>query len=604
MHVRFVSGVLPFLVVALGSAAFAQQPQTSPPVEGTASPVRGASPSGDQLPEAVANTLQEMTPAQRSMVEPVLRLQLPLQVGGQVSGSVAASFPGNPSLREIALPGAEVFVRGPTGANPVAPVQTTSRGHFRLGALAPGPYMTCATKDGFATSCVSVTVTDHNLSLTEPINIAPIAIAVRGCVTLKDGSPAERTALALPQTAGSAQVSAIDATGKVLTGPVTVNSAGCYVLPFAARDQNQNVTIKATYEQASASQPTYAGPLSSTTPVNLQLPNGPPVIDSFAATLGGQQVTRAPPGSTVTASVTAKSPDGFPLHYKWADSSGDLLPEDQSSVQWPLPRTNSLNVLFVEVSDGHGGVARGSLLVATGGSTQGATQPTAVPPVATPPKFAQPNALSPAFQHGSFNRFIDPALFMGCQGIDPLELSCIIEAFKYYQTIGVFDSNNHPTGSFANFGTWKAAWGFSDDPTKPGPNEIRAVYYNNGDLQFGRDMHCLRRDSAADPRDVFVGQLLINVCYVTNYSDGVSLVGGIPQVAIFNAAANVNPIATVAMVSITNQSPSTSIFGGSFWFAPLYKFGETSKLAAGPEGIAVGFVEKENIAIEPFLKSL
>jgi hypothetical protein len=44
-----------------------------------------------------------------------------------------------------------------------------------------------------------------------------------------------------------------------------------------------------------------------------------------------------------------------------------------------------------------------------------------------------------------------------------------------------------------------------DDGWADAQDEIRAVYYNNGDLQFGGDMHCLAFTGLADPSVVFTG---------------------------------------------------------------------------------------------------
>jgi hypothetical protein len=51
---------------------------------------------------------------------------------------------------------------------------------------------------------------------------------------------------------------------------------------------------------------------------------------------------------------------------------------------------------------------------------------------------------------------------------------------------------------------WKAKNGFSTDGT-PVPNEAKAIYFNNGDLKLGRDMHCRFTSTGA------------TACYVSNF---------------------------------------------------------------------------------------
>jgi hypothetical protein len=272
--------------------------------------------------------------------------------------------------------------------------------------------------------------------------------------------------------------------------------------------------------------------------------------------LDGSEVLKAPPDSVVNVKVDAKSSANSPLHYRWSDSTGASLPGDGASVQWRLPGTAAANAVFVEVSDGHGGVARASLPLATapGPPTAQGQSPTTPAPSPRFNVITHPTGgLRPTFPHPGGDPFIDPSLFMPCVNQNGTT-DCSAAAIQYYKTIGVFDVNGHPTGSYVNFRTWKAAWGFSDDPRHPATNETRAVYYNNGDLQFGRDMHCRATPGVIDPTVAYLGGVVINVCYVANYSDGTASPGRDPQASVVNAENNSNPIAAVAMLGI-NQQP-------------------------------------------------
>jgi len=92
-------------------------------------------------------------------------------------------------------------------------------------------------------------------------------------------------------------------------------------------------------------------------------------------------------------------------------------------------------------------------------------------------------------------KFIDPNVTMGCGG----DRACDDEADRYLQAIGVYEpgppgpgGNFTQTASRGSSRAWKASLGFSSDPTKPNPGELRAIYWNAGDLELGRDMHCIK----------------------------------------------------------------------------------------------------------------
>ena len=404
--------------------------------------------------------------------------------------------------------------------------------------------------------------------------LQPVAGSVAGCVTLKNGAPAIRIGGPYA-TAASAEVAVKNKAGQVVAGPVPVNGAGCYVVTNVPSEDG--LSVDAQYEQAEAVQALGAGAPHAA--VNIVLPTSAPSIASFTATLDGKVVSEAAPGSTVTAQVRATSPENYPLHYKWADSTGAPLPGDQPTQQWPLPRTNSLNFIYVEVADSHGGATRASLSVATGPMAATSTAPAAgVSPLAVPAveRFVIINPVIPVVQPGGIPQlphpsypppltifpnnngyqFLDPGIFMDNLGTCPpgngSAQGCEDEAIKYYKNLEVFDSAGQATGSFVNFKTWKASWGFSDDPRTPTPNtELRAVYYNNADLQFGRDMHCLKTSS------VF-GSIVGTACYVANYSDTSGKPGGNPEVAIANAEQNNSPIAAVAMIGYNSPTTHTS----------------------------------------------
>jgi hypothetical protein len=125
------------------------------------------------------------------------------------------------------------------------------------------------------------------------------------------------------------------------------------------------------------------------------------------------------------------------------------------------------------------------------------------------------------------------------------------QAVAYYQAIGVIDPND-PTkpGPKATLPLWKAANGFI-----AGASDVTATYFNEGDLRFGREMHCISRG------DFIVWWQV--ACYVTNYGQTLSGQpgpGGPADIALHDAVARANPVATVAMEYDNTAGPASVQF--------------------------------------------
>lgn len=93
-----------------------------------------------------------------------------------------------------------------------------------------------------------------------------------------------------------------------------------------------------------------------------------------------------------------------------------------------------------------------------------------------------------------------------------------LETTEYYNAISA------PT----TLNAWKTAYGFT------GSNDVTAIYYNAGDLGFGREMHCRR--SGADV-----------ACYVANHGYGAS---GPPESSVEAAVNNQLTLPVVSMVYV------------------------------------------------------
>jgi hypothetical protein len=108
---------------------------------------------------------------------------------------------------------------------------------------------------------------------------------------------------------------------------------------------------------------------------------------------------------------------------------------------------------------------------------------------------------------------------------------------QYWETVGALDASGNPTLPRSTFNGWLSTNGLGTGGTLAS-GEVEAIYFNNADLQFGRDMHCLQ--GTGTPPNAKVA------CYVTNYGQN-QLPQGDPETGIANAEAHSLPIASVAM---------------------------------------------------------
>jgi hypothetical protein len=106
-------------------------------------------------------------------------------------------------------------------------------------------------------------------------------------------------------------------------------------------------------------------------------------------------------------------------------------------------------------------------------------------------------------------------------------------------------TNAGPGGNRATFTDWLAANGFST-------GEPQAIYFNNGDLKFGRNMHCRVTDTTTG----------YTACYVSNYGN-VGESNDVAQALIDARTPGFAPVATVAMEY--NPNPTTPGEGVQFW---------------------------------------
>jgi hypothetical protein len=82
-----------------------------------------------------------------------------------------------------------------------------------------------------------------------------------------------------------------------------------------------------------------------------------------------------------------------------------------------------------------------------------------------------------------------------------VNLSTVDNSVLYRNATGAMQGGTRDT-----LPNWKKQNGFSVDGA-PVPGEAKAIYFNNGDLKFGRDMHCRVTDASTGA----------TACYVSNF---------------------------------------------------------------------------------------
>lgn len=95
--------------------------------------------------------------------------------------------------------------------------------------------------------------------------------------------------------------------------------------------------------------------------------NNNPVLVPLIAEINGEKIRIVEPGSTVNVQAQATDAEGDRLSYRWivAPDSGELKIVTPSSIKWHVGNGSAEKRLFVVISDGEGGYAKGELKLAT-----------------------------------------------------------------------------------------------------------------------------------------------------------------------------------------------------------------------------------------------
>ncbi len=93
-----------------------------------------------------------------------------------------------------------------------------------------------------------------------------------------------------------------------------------------------------------------------------------------------QSLTSVPSGSTINVTVSAQSPSGVPLSYRWLATDGVVAnantPSTSPNTTWTLPKGQGLHFLYVLVSDSQGGYTEKRIAIFT--TDPNATSPAVV----------------------------------------------------------------------------------------------------------------------------------------------------------------------------------------------------------------------------------
>ena len=280
------------------------------------------------------------------------------QAGGEVHGSiyalvraagtVVAAVPGGGFAdRYVFLPDISVFLQNTQTNAVTAPVTTNLDGSFAVPSQPEATYKLCWKAARYAAGCGTSFVL-HNVNLNlQPQGIVPDPGIVLGRVTLKDNSSCRFVVPFLGVNSSTTVTAQLPSNATV---SVRANSYGEYVIPGVPAG---SIKLTAACEDGRA---TGTATMSGSAVVaNLTLPSAKPSALAYAS-LGGQVVRAAAPGTTVQVTIKAKAGGAYPLHYRWAPdpASSGFVSQDATTVNWTIP-AKGLATLYVLTHDDHGG---------------------------------------------------------------------------------------------------------------------------------------------------------------------------------------------------------------------------------------------------------
>lgn len=428
-------------------------------------------------------------------------------VAGGVEGSIETRFDlNNTGQPTVLLPDISVFLRNIDTGNPLRETKTGSDGGYAIEDLPAGSYQLCWEAAGWVSGCqvdpiVLSNDTEYSHKYLDPIAILPEGQTIMGHVQLADGSACEYSNSEF-DVQQSASVSALDAGGRVIRGPVTANDAGEYVL---AGLPAEHLRVRATCANGSVEEPVTAVLLASGA-LDLTLNTVRPRLVAMTAQLGSQQVKSVLPGTTVELAAEAQANQADQLQYRWATDPGfgTIVSTGGNHARWTAPSGSATGQIRVLISNDHGGLTPAGIVMSVGKLEVGLA---AAPDPAYCQQVVQNGMVAGHEYIPPYSSDLSKSTFLtrrkNAKGHSPTE---------YY---GLVDPGDTYSTTLA--GWWmKNGWDNNGKP-QTGKTEARTVFLNNNDLGYVRDFHCIPGD--LKPTDFPAVMGTVNVaCWVTNYS--------------------------------------------------------------------------------------
>jgi len=284
--------------------------------------------------------------------------------GGQVHGYVSADLGVNgPTIR---LPGAAVYLKDQAGtAGPK--VTTDSEGEYIIPRKPAGSYTVCAELAGFESNCApeAVKIESTTAYPRDDILLKPIPPFLATQVSMKGGGSCEHEN-AFFASSQHTVVTILNASGATVAGPLRTNGTGEVIIPqLPSGPYKVKVACGNIEQKINNPEVTPFSSVAKSALSKIIVENQKPTIISISATMKGERVDFAPPGSKLNVTAKVEDPDGDSLTYHWRNGAGYELPSKGPTVDWEIPSFRATHVLYVEVTDGKGGLVDGSVAVRT-----------------------------------------------------------------------------------------------------------------------------------------------------------------------------------------------------------------------------------------------
>lgn len=289
-----------------------------------------------------------------------------------VNGYVAVPVRAKENKRkEIALPGAHVFLVNQQSGDRVASTTSDLSGRFNLKTNKPGVFQVCVFAEGFGDRCSRKEFELKNSShrfgtflLPFPRRASGVAHAW-GKVELRDGStPRTFDPYMSVNSFGIVEMQSNGTTKH----KAYINNFNEYVIPMIPVGENFDLKVVVEKEELtrridkqSLLQP------SQDYSFDFTLSNAPPELRMLSAMFNGKPLQEVPAGKEVEVVAVAQDIDGDKISYRWRMPDGTVVgPSNQSSIKWRAPSRKGRYEVSVLIGDDRGGYSRRSVAIDVG----------------------------------------------------------------------------------------------------------------------------------------------------------------------------------------------------------------------------------------------